>query len=194
MLGGTFDPIHKGHIALGTLFARLLSLDKVLIMPTGTSPHKVGFGTPQEMRYEMCCLAAQEAGELFEVSRYELDREGKSYSFYTVSALLEMYPDSELFLITGADMFMTLEKWHRGPELLRLCTFCSTPRADISFEQLVEHSHVLESFGAKCFITQDMPMTVSSTQIREMVKDSQPVDSLVCKGVEEYIREHGLYR
>lgn len=193
MLGGSFDPIHYGHIMLGRLFAEKLELDKVLIVPTKTSPHKKASQTPEEQRFEMCRLAAEYAGEVFEASDIELKREGLSYSYYTVVSLLEQYEDCELYLLIGADMFMTLESWHRFDELKELVTFCTVPRGDISTEELEEQSLTLRDMGCRTYVCDKMLMQTSSTELRAAIAHGEPIDSFVPPQVGEYIRKNGLY-
>jgi len=192
MLGGTFDPIHLGHIRLGQYFAEKLELDKVLIIPTRTPPHKQKKVTPAEHRLEMCRIAAEYAGDKFEVSDIELRRDGLSYSFYTLQSLHEMYPGYELYMLTGADMFVTLDKWHRYEELRELATFCTVARDDITGEQLREKAAQLT--GCRLIVSEEAVMQVSSTAIRAAAANGGEFDHLVPPGVAEYIRINGLYR
>lgn len=192
MLGGTFDPIHYGHIQLGQHFVRQLGLDLVLIIPTRTPPHKQSSATPPEHRLEMCRIAAEYAGAPFEASDIELRRDGLSYSYYTIVSLRECYPDCELYMLTGADMFVTLESWHRYSELKELVTFCTVPRADITGEMLKKKA--AEMTGCKLVLSSEPLMQVSSTQIRAAAADRENLEKFVPSGVAEYIIRNGLYR
>lgn len=194
MLGGTFDPIHLGHIMLGKQFAMQLGLDKVLIIPTATPPHKAAAATPPEMRLEMCRLAAEYAGDVFEASDIEQRRQGKSYSFYTLTQLKQEYPGSELFLIVGADMFMTMETWYRFDELKELATFCTVPRDDISADQLGEYALKLDRLGCRSMVTDVVLFPVSSTMVRRAAQKGEPLAGMVPPQVEDYITKHNLYR
>lgn len=197
MLGGTYDPIHLGHIMLGQTFAQAEKLDKVLIVPTRVPPHKAASTTPAEHRLAMCRLAAEYAGEVFEASDIELKRDGLSYSYYTVLSLLEQYPEcEELFLLVGADMFMTLETWYEFEKLNKLVTFCTVPRGDITFSQLKEHAAAIgEMTGCGKFCISEEPlMDVSSTIIRAAAAAGEAIDGYVPPAVAGYIREHGLYK
>ncbi len=192
MLGGTFDPIHYGHIQLGQRFADLLELDKVLVIPTRTPPHKKSAVTDGAHRLEMCRLASEYAGEVFEASDIELQRDGLSYSYYTLASLHELYPDCELYMLIGADMFVTLDTWYRSDGLRELATFCTVPRADISEEELWKKAEQLE--GWKTVISNEPLIQVSSTQLREAAAKGEPLSGFVPPAVEDYIKKNGLYQ
>ena len=193
MFGGTFDPIHNGHVALGKHFADLLGLDRVYVIPTKTPPHKAAAQTPGEMRLEMCRLAVSDDAR-FAASDIELRRQTTSYSFITVSQLLEEHPDARLHLITGADMFMTFDQWYRFDDLKKLVTVCTVPRDDVSIEQLELRSAELREMGCDTFVSDWRPVDISSTLIRSRAAEGLSLEELVPAKVEEYIREHGLYR
>lgn len=194
MLGGTYDPIHYGHIRLAEMYAEKLDLDKIFIIPTKTPPHKKASETPEEHRFAMCRLAVQSLDDRFEVSDFEITREGKSYSFYTVSHLREQFPGCRFFLTVGADMFMTMETWYRFDELKDMVTICGVPRADISIEQLREHAAELEDMGCSCFVTEFEPVPLSSTLLRQRIADGESITGMTPPAVEQYIYENGLYR
>lgn len=192
MLGGTFDPIHYGHIQLGQRFAGLLGLDKVLIVPTRTPPHKHSSATAPEHRLEMCRIAAEYAGDVFEASDIELRRDGLSYSYYTIVSLHERYPGCELYMLTGADMFVTLETWHRYDELKELVTFCTVPREDITEDML--RAKAEEMKGCRLVISSEPLMQVSSTRIRAAAANGGSLDEYLPPRVAEYIMTNGLYQ
>lgn len=194
MLGGTYDPIHNGHIMLGKQFAAQLGLDKVLIIPTGTPPHKEATTTQASKRLDMCRLAAKAGGDIFEVSDMEIVRGGKSYSYLTLCELQDEYPGSELFLIMGADMFMTMETWYRFDDLKKLATFCTIPRDDILMDTLSDYALRLEELGCSCCVTNVQLLPISSTMIRNNISEGKPISGLVPESVENYIIENGLYR
>ncbi|MBE6753536.1 MAG: nicotinate (nicotinamide) nucleotide adenylyltransferase [Ruminococcaceae bacterium] len=194
MFGGTYDPIHWGHMRLCKMYADRLELDKVYVVPTKTPPHKASSITPEEHRLEMCRLALEELDERFIASDIELRRDATSYSFYTVCALREMHPDCRFFLLCGADMFVTLENWHRFDELKELVTFCTVQRDDIDTTDLYEHAARLEDMGCSCFVTEFEPVSLSSTMIRRKVAAGESISGIVPELVEKYILENGLYR
>ena len=111
MFGGSFNPIHNGHIELAKAMYKELKLDKLLIMPSYIPPHKfVDSAAFPDQRFEMCCLAAKDI-DGFEVSNIEIKRQGASYTYLTLKELKAIYPEDELYLLMGADMFMTLQDW-----------------------------------------------------------------------------------
>ncbi|MBQ9901813.1 MAG: nicotinate (nicotinamide) nucleotide adenylyltransferase [Clostridia bacterium] len=194
-LGGTFNPPHNGHIGLALAWSRRLTLDRFFITPTGTPPHKAAAEVPGEIRLEMCRLAAEETGGLLEAFDFEVRRSGqKSYSVITLSALHELYPGSELFMVMGADMFVSLESWHDFDRLKTLATFCTVPRDGIDAAQLERHRIHLAERGCHGLVADLPEMDISSSEIRRMVREGQPVTGLVPVSVERFIESEGLYR
>lgn len=193
MFGGTFDPIHNGHIALGRHFADMLELDRVYVIPTKTPPHKLAAQTPGEMRLEMCRIAV-ESDDRFEASDIELRRDGTSYTFLTVTQLLEAEPDMDLYLITGADMFLTIDKWYRFDDLKKLVTICTVPRDDVDAVQLRAWAEKLEAMGCRTIVADAEKVPLSSTLVRQRAAGGESLEGLVPPKVEEYILNHGLYR
>lgn len=191
--GGTFNPPHNGHINLARHWNERLHLDKFLIVPTGTPPHKEQSDIPGEMRLEMCRIAAEESGGILEASDFEVKRGGKSYSVITLEAIHKAYADSEVYMVMGADMFVTLETWYDFDRLKTLAIFCTMPRGGISTEQLEKYKVRLEKLGGRGIVADEPEMDISSSAIRERVRSFLPIDGLVCAGVEKYIYEHGLY-
>lgn len=194
MYGGTFDPIHTGHLALCETMRIKLGLDEVMIVPTGTPPHKEAKGTSGEDRMEMCRIAIKDSGIKARVSDIEVRREGKSYSLLTVKELLEEDPEREIYLIMGADMFMSLETWYHFDELAQLATFCAVCRGETSDEELEEYAGKLRAMGCRCILEKMNPIDISSTEIREKVARSEKIEGLTSPGVEEYIKKKGLYK
>ena len=191
--GGTFNPPHIGHLNLARLWSRRLNLDKFLIIPTGTPPHKANSDVPAEVRLEMCRLAAEDSDGLLEVSDFEVKRSGKSYSVITLGALHEMYPDSEIYMVMGADMFVTLETWYDFDRLKTLATFCTMPRDGISADELNKYREHLAAVGCCGIVADEREVDISSSKIREMVKNSQQIGGLVPPRVERFIYDNKLY-
>jgi nicotinate-nucleotide adenylyltransferase len=192
--GGTFNPPHNGHLNLARHWSARLGLDTFLMIPTGRPPHKEPSDVPGEMRLEMCRIAAAESGGLVEVSDFEVRREGKSYSVITLEALHERYPDSDIYMVMGADMFVTLETWYHFDRLRELATFCTMPRDGISAEELNAFRERLAALGCRGIVADEPELDISSSAIRERVQRGQPITGLVPAGVERYIAEHGLYQ
>ncbi len=193
MFGGSFNPIHNGHTELAKALFRELELDRLLIMPSYIPPHKfVDSAAFPDQRFEMCCLAAKDI-EGFEVSNLEIKRQGASYTYLTLHELHSIYPDDELYLLMGADMFMTLQKWKNPEIIFSLATMCAVPRYDDDISRLEQQARFLQEMGAKTRVLDARVMTVSSTQIRKMVRAGEDISGLVAPAVQKYIKEHYLY-
>lgn len=195
--GGTFNPIHLGHIHILKEFADRLSLDRVLIIPTGVPPHKAAPSlAAADDRLTMCRLAADEVDTVpIRVSSIEIDREGKSYTVNTLTELHEKYPNDRLYFLMGEDMFLTLDTWYRPDEICRLAALCASPRSDDGFEKLlVKKAELEEKFSAECHIENIPYFAASSTQVRELAARGESLSALVPRAVEKYINEKGLYR
>ena len=193
VFGGSFDPIHNGHVELSQAFVSLLSIDKVLVVPARVSPFKLRSGSADPRHRVNMCRIAFEGYDNTEVSEIELLRDGASYTCETLRELSVYYPGSELFLITGADAFLTVESWKAPQEIFRLATICALPRNNDDIRVLKEHSLMLESMGARTRILDIRVADISSTRIRELVRNGSSISGLVPAGVERYIREKGLY-
>lgn len=197
--GGTFNPPHLGHLISARFAMDFLELDKLLLIPAGEPPHKaVPEGSPTgEQRLEMAELAADALllpGRA-EVSDMELRRGGKSYTADTLRALRQAYPEAELWLLMGTDMFLTLQNW-REPEVIcslaHLGAFART-RSDTGEMLEIQGKYLSDRFGAKvCTIQLPQITPVSSTQLRAMLEQGEGAQYLP-PAVYGYILRHGLY-
>lgn len=194
--GGTFNPIHLGHLHILEEFAERLQLDRVLLIPTRTPPHKAApHLASAEHRLAMCELAVADCRAPVTVSRIEIDREGKSFTSDTLQALHETYPNDTLFFFMGEDMFLTLDNWVRPQVICDCATLCAAPRSEDGIDRLLAQKKKLEdTFGARCLIEPISYLPVSSTELRERLAKGEPLTGLVPGCVEEYISLHGLYR
>ena len=195
VLGGTFNPIHKGHIELGKYCMDSVSLDKIILIPTYSPPHKSDSGLVScAHRLEMCRLTAQNHPG-FCVSDIEIKRGGKSYTYETLNSLKEIYPNDELFLIMGADMFLTLDKWKNPEAIFKSAAVITIPRNNDDKRALDEfYTSVLKPMGAKAYILGDPVTQVSSTYIREHIGEREKIEGLLDLDVFEYITNNNLYR
>ena len=194
LLGGSFDPIHQGHIDMALRMAEALHLDGVVLMPTFVPPHKIRESMASaEHRLAMCRLAA-EGQPMLQVSDLELTRQGASFTVDTLSALQEKYPDTQWHLITGADMFVTLRTWHRFADIANMAVLCTFTREGTDRAQLQQYADGLTAEGVRCYVDPEPIMTVSSTQIRSRIEAGESLTGLVPEAVARYIAEHGLYR
>lgn len=195
--GGTFNPIHNGHVHLVQAFSKALALDKVLLIPTFSPPHKQpGALAGAQQRLEMCALAAQTiAGVSVQVSDIEIHRAGKSYTADTVRELRAQYPLDRLYLLMGEDMFLTLQDWWQPEVLFQNCVVCAAPRSHTHAEKLQLHAQwLMERYGAQVALVQIPYLPLSSTDIRKKLREGGDVSALVPPGVAAYIRENKLYQ
>ncbi len=191
--GGTFNPVHSGHVKLAEAYLKGLELDRMLVIPAKTPPHKrVAHLASGADRLAMCRLAFP--GTEYEVSDLELNRPGeKSYTVDTLEELNRRYPGQELYLLTGSDMFLTLDQWHESQRIFQLAVMCVGEREPHLQERLKTKARELEALGARCRVIQLEPLVVSSTQVRDRVERGEPLTGLVPPQVEQYIQAHGLY-
>lgn len=189
LLGGTFDPPHLGHRKLCENFIAMMDFDLILIIPTYIPPHKIREGISSgEDRFTMCSLAFEDV-EKVEVSPLEIDRGGKSFSYDTLCALKEQYPGSEMFFLMGTDMFRTFHEWYRYEDVLALCRLCVCRR----YEEDDVTNDILSPFSDRFIFCSAEPFEVSSTQIREKVKNGEDVSALLAPKVYDYIKTRKLY-
>ena len=189
--GGAFNPVHKGHIKLAEEVKTKANLDKIIIMPSGQSPHKSSNSLVDSThRLEMCRLAF--AGEDYIVSDLEIKREGKSYTVDTVTELKKIYPEDELFLIMGSDMLLCFDRWYRYEDILSVVTICATTRqGDISLDELKAYSR--DVLGKETLIIDFEPFECSSTKVRDALVSGEDASSMISADVLAYIIEKGLY-
>lgn len=193
--GGTFNPIHKGHLHIVEAFRKGLGLDRVLLIPTRVPPHKAApdLASPQD-RFAMCQLAIQGQPWL-ELSDMEMRREGKSYTAETLEELSALYPQDQFYLLMGEDMFLTLGCWYRPETIFSLASVCTAPRSVHGMDALREKAlEYTGTFHARCFLDHIPYLPISSTQVRQAVARGEDVASLVPEAVARYIRERGLYQ
>lgn len=194
LMGGTFDPIHNGHLVLAEQVRTRFQLDKVIFIPTGVPPHKETIAS-KEHRYNMTKLAIED-NEFFELSTIELDQDHKSYAIDTVKELIaEFGPNTEVYFITGADAIIELPTWRKFDELVTLCKFIGSTRPGIEDHELSEKINALvRDHQANITITQVPALAISSTDIRRRVKYHLSIKYLLPAKTESYIYEHHLYQ
>lgn len=190
--GGTFNPIHNGHLHIATEFTDRLGVDRLLFIPTNVPPHKRPQSLqPAETRLEMCRLAVEETK--FEVSDLEIRRKGASYTVDTLEQLAKIYPGSPLYLIVGEDMFLTFLKWRNPQRIFQLATLCAAPRSEHGVCPLKEYARKIEALGAQVRIENITYLPISSTMVREAVKAGNDISKMVPEKVADYIRRNHLY-
>jgi nicotinate-nucleotide adenylyltransferase len=186
-MGGTFDPVHHGHLVAASEVASRFSLDEVVFVPTGTPWQKPDQPvSPAEDRYLMTVIATA-SNPRFSVSRVDIDREGPTYTIDTLHDLRKRFDSSvELFFITGADALSAILGWHRSADLFALAHFVGVTRP----------GHHLSDPGfpdGGVSLVEVPALAISSTGCRERVRGGEPVWYLVPDGVVQYISKRGLY-
>jgi len=182
--GGTFDPIHHGHLIMARDVLEKLKLDAVLFVPCGQSPLKTRKPLAADARRLAMLRLALKKEPRFWVSRCELDRPAPSYSYDTALEIRQAFPRAELFWLIGADQFRDLDKWHRPDDLRKLVKFVLMLRGD---EPLKEKPVAVLS------LPEPRRIDISASEIRHRVKSRQPIDHLVPTPIAAYIKRHGLY-
>ncbi len=193
IFGGAFDPPHLGHEKAVLAFLEKARLDLLYVIPSGKPPHKlISGGARDEDRLEMSRLSFLPLSDRIRISDSEIKDQGTCYSYITVERVLEMHPDSDLFLFIGTDQFLAFETWRRFEYILKLCTLCVMDRFE-DFSKLNEKKARLEeNFGARVLLLEEKPYIISSTDIRRQVSEWGFSLSLA-PAVNEYIAEKELY-
>lgn len=190
IMGGTFDPIHIGHLVAAEEARAVFGLDKVIFVPNYQPPHKPGVPiTDPEHRYAMVLLSIY-TNPYFEVSRMEIERKGLSYAIDTVREFIKLYPGADIYFITGADAIAEILSWKDGREILKLCKFIAVTRPGYDIEKVKEKLRSVDNNVEFLRITE---INISSTEIRRRVKEGKPIKYLVPETVENYIYKHNLY-
>lgn len=192
IFGGTFDPIHKGHIFLCNELLEKNILDKIVLVVASVPPHKENSKTSPETRLDMTRLMENDK---IKVSDYEINNGGKNYSINTLNYFSSLYPDDEIYFIAGADMILTLDSWYKAEELLLKYPFVVIDR-DSSL-QTEENRKILsrleKDFSAKFVFTDIKTPSVSSSLIREKLKNKESMQGLLDEKIINYIKENNLY-
>ena len=212
ILGGTFNPIHYGHLAAAEEVRVRLKLDRILFIPSFIPPHKQEEIVPHaDQRMEMVRLATKD-NQFFESSELELHRGGKSYTIDTVEELRRLFPGDDLFFITGLDSFLEIQTWRLWERLLTLCTFVVISRPGYLFVDLAKISflgnaapelagldrgdlrHAIVRFAAFTIYLEMIPLfDISSTDIRNRVREGMSIKYLLPDAIETYIITNRLY-
>ncbi len=191
ILGGTFDPIHQGHIQMALSALDSCHLDRVLVIPTGHTSYKSSIA-PAEDRWKMIVMACTQDTRLVP-SRLEIDRAGTAYTVDTLHTLRRQFPKAEFFFILGTDGLLKLHKWHRIDEVLPLCTFLICPRTvDTSLAVFREAREQMTARGARITMIRMNPVAVSSTGIRQSLSEGAATP-LLFSPVREFCAAKGLY-
>lgn len=190
--GGSFNPVHNGHIHLAKAAADEFELDRIYLVPSKISPHRSSAEyVPEEDRLEMLRLACEGDGRLC-VCDYELKSDRVSYSIYTVEHFRSEYPGSELFLLVGSDMLLSFDKWFRFEDILSQVTLCVVSRQGGDMDELEQKAQELRKFG-NILISRSAPLEISSTEIRKKIAKNSNFACYLDENVVQYIRSRELY-
>lgn len=205
LLGGTFNPIHNGHIHCAREVFQKLQLDRVDLLPNAIPPHKASPGVSAEHRLAMVQLAAAEHPEL-QVDPRELNRSGNSYTADTLAEIKQQHPLQQLYFIVGMDSLLSFHKWHQFQRILELChlVVCARPghpfKPEPVTQQLLQQHQVQNIDQLKqnpyggIFVIESTDFDAASTQIRTQISNSADSHCHLPRSVVEYIQRQGLYR
>lgn len=196
IMGGTFNPIHVGHLMLAEWAREAASLDEIIFIPTGQSYMKEQ--TQQvlsgEERFHMVKLAIEDR-EVFHCSDMEIRRAGNTYTYETMEELHKKYPDTDLSFIMGADCLFTIEKWSNAEKIFQSCRIIAAARNGSPLDEMAKKSRKLEQqFHGRIEVIPFLTMEISSTEIRNRIKQGKSIRYLVPEIVQQYILEQQLYR
>lgn len=209
VLGGSFDPVHNGHVALAGYFARLLVPDEMRIIPAGLPWQKQGLQTAPEHRVEMARIAFRHLAVPVAIDEQEIRRNGATYSIDTLRALRqELGPDASISFMMGADQLQKLQTWKDWQALFELAHLCAASRPGYGIEDAMIAPEVAREFARRAatpeqirstpngltYTTTNLAVDISATQIRTALDQGSDVASLIPAGVLDYIQQHHLYR
>lgn len=195
ILGGSFDPFHFGHLSIAKAALKECGLSQIVLLPARVQPFKVGREMASSRdRINMARLVAKE-NQNFLVSDIEAASEEVSYTYRTLRALQDLYPQDRLHFIMGTDSFFTLENWYKGEELLREFSFIVGVRPGYREEETrMKMGELRQKYDAKIKVLHNKVLEVSSTEIKENIRNGQSIRKWVPYTIERYIDEHGLYQ
>ena len=192
--GGTFAPIHNGHVRAAKAFMEQMKLDYLLVIPAYLPPHKqIDAADDPAVRLRMCELAFKDTDGVV-VSDMEIARGGKSFTYYTLKELER--PDTRLFFLCGTDMVLTFDTWYRFEDIFKMCypVYVRRENDPIITERIVAKiTEYREKYGVMFRKIMTEPFEISSTDIRKAVREGRDISALVPREVEEFIKENGLY-
>lgn len=198
IIGGSFNPIHIGHLVVAEEARVRFSLDRVIFVPVGAPGYKKSAKEllDPEIRFAMTLLATASNPHFF-VSRIEIDYFAKSYTYDTMKEFKKIYPEEDynIYFISGADSVLGILTWKKPKELLSMCYFIAATRPGYNLKKLKDE---LKKIGEECekrvFVMKVPALSISSTEIRKRIREGLPIKYLVPEEVEEYIKKHNLYK
>lgn len=195
LMGGTFNPIHNGHLIISEYVREVMDLDKVIFIPSGDPPHKESSDLLNAAIRKDMTLLATLSNSKFDVSTIEIDRKGKSYTVDTIMELREKYKEDELFFIIGSDSLFQLRTWRNFEELLSIANFIVANRPGDNHNDIYMQMKILENTYGASIKKVDTPLiSISSTDIRSRIAKGFSIKYLVPESVENYIIKQDLYK
>ena len=195
IMGGTFDPIHYGHLVAAEEARCQFGLEKVIFIPAGHPPHKVSRKISDACHRLAMTRLAIESNPFFTASAIEIERPGLSYTINTVRDMRSTYPLADIYFITGADAVLEILSWKHIDELLDQCCFIAAKRPGYRLGRLKAKLPGLRREQFRRITVMEVPaLAISSTDIRQRVQTGRPIKYLLPEAVEKYIGEQGLYR
>ena len=196
IFGGSFNPVHNGHINIVREVTKAVMLDKIFIMPTFISPFKKTDNTyiaNGNLRFEMCRLAFKDM-ENVTVSNYELSKKDVSYTIHTLEYFHKKFPNDDLYFIMGSDMLKSLHLWYHFEDIMKLCTIIAASRVthQSDFDELTKIAEKLRQYG-EILLVNTSAFEVSSTIIREKIIKNEDISCYVPQNVVKYILNNKLY-
>lgn len=196
IMGGTFNPVHIGHLLLGEFAYEQFELDEIWFMPNGNPPHKevVSWENALAQRIAMLRLAI-DGVPYFKLSLHEADESKHSYTYQTLKELKEQYPENEYYFILGADSLFALETWKNYKEIFPSCIILAAIRDDKMQEDvIVQIRYLIQKYHADIWLLKAPKLEISSTELRERIQQKKSIKYMVPQSVEEYIVEHQIYQ
>lgn len=194
IMGGTFDPIHNGHLALGKAALTQYFLDQVWFMPNGNPPHKDKIAASIAARCKMTELAVKDIKE-FRLELYEADQKTVSYTYKTLEHFHETRKSDKFYFIVGADSLFMIESWVKPERIFSACTLLAACRDEVSTPEKmhVQIEYLKKNYGAEIRILKAPLMPVSSHELREWIRSGKDFSDYIPDGAAEYIKKEGLY-
>lgn len=194
IMGGTFNPIHFGHLLLAETAFHQFDLDEILIMPTKNPYYKkISNSVTEEDRVAMVELAIED-NQHFRLSKEELDREGTTYTVETLSHLTKKHPDYKYYFIMGADSLYHIESWKEPEQILKMATIVVAGRAGTGSSLSSQIEYIENKYDSEIYRLNSPVLEISSNDIRRRVRDGESIRYLLPGKVVDYIHEHNLYK
>lgn len=193
ILGGTFNPIHNGHLHMAFEAKETLDLDQIIFVPNFIPPHKEAMERDPEDVLNMIELAIEDYDD-FHLSTYELDKKGLSYTYETLEHFTKIYPNDEIYFIIGEDSYVNFSSWKYPEIIMNLAKLVVIRRELPGIEKTDDAERFFEKHSQQPMILDTHVLEVSSSDIRDRVKSGREIGYLVPQKVRDYIDEHGLYK